>query len=408
MKNIAILGLGVVGKGTADLLETNRALIEQRVGDSVNVKYVLDLRDFPGTPYENRVVHDFDIIVNDPEIELVAETMGGAHPAYDYSLAALKAGKSVVTSNKEVVATFGEELTRVARKNGVSYAFEASVGGGIPIIRPLVTDFISNEIVEISGILNGTTNYILTQMKEYGKSYADALREAQEKGYAERDPSADVDGIDTCRKICILTALATGILPNAKEVRTVGISTVDGEDVKLLDKHGYSVKLLGRMVLHGDTPCLLVAPFVCGKDSPLAHVDDVFNGITVTGKTLGQTMFYGRGAGADPTASAVANDILSILKDGKASFAPVFAAAKSDDVIPSTGFACRRYIRTNLSEEELDSILSEKGFDGMAGKEYAGVTALEDGVYITDFAFSDAHFDELLPKLGVASILRVL
>ena len=393
MKNIAILGLGVVGKGTADLIEQNRALIEQRVGDSVNIKYILDLRDFPGTPYETRVVHDFDVILHDPEIDLVAETMGGAHPAYDYSLAALKAGKSVVTSNKEVVATFGEELTRTARENGVSYAFEASVGGGIPIIRPLVTDFISNEIVEISGILNGTTNYILTQMKEYGKSYADALREAQEKGYAERDPSADVDGIDTCRKLCILTALATGVLPNAKEVRTVGISTVDGEDVKILDKHGYSVKLLGRMIMQTGKPCLLVAPFVCGKGSPLAHVDDVFNGITVTGKTLGQTMFYGRGAGADPTASAVANDILSILKDGKASFAPVFAAAKGDDVRSSAEFACRRYVRgtDKLTLEAALGNLSDLG-----------------GAYLTERAFTEQEFDAAASTLGGVSSLRVL
>lgn len=392
MKHIAILGLGVVGKGTADLLENNRSLIEQRVGDTVNVKYVLDLRDFPGTPYETRVVHDFDVILNDPEVELIAETMGGAHPAYDYSLAALNAGKSVVTSNKEVVATFGEELTAAARANGVSYAFEASVGGGIPIIRPLVTDFISNEIVEISGILNGTTNYILTQMKEYGKSYADALREAQEKGYAEKDPTADVEGIDTCRKICILTALATGVLPNAKEVRTVGISTVDGEDVKLLDKHGYSVKLLGRMVMNGDHPTVLVAPFVCGKASPLAHVDDVFNGITVTGKTLGQTMFYGRGAGADPTASAVANDILSILKDGKASFAPVFHAAKDGEVLPSTAFACRRYVRS--TDAAARTLLGE-------------VTDLGDAV-ITEKAFTESEFDALRAKLGTHSALRVL
>lgn len=394
MKTIAILGLGVVGKGTADLLETNRTLIENRIGDSVNIKYILDLRDFPGTPYETRVVHDFNVILNDPEVELIAETMGGAHPAYDYSLAALKAGKSVVTSNKEVVATFGEELTSVARENGVSYAFEASVGGGIPIIRPLVTDFISNEIVEISGILNGTTNYILTQMKEYGKSYADALKEAQEKGYAEKDPSADVDGIDTCRKICILTALATGVLPNAKEVRTVGISAVNGEDVQILDADGYSVKLLGRMTMQSGKPCLLVAPFVCGKASPISHVDDVFNGITVTGKTLGQTMFYGRGAGADPTASAVANDILSILKDGKASFAPTFTAAKAGDVVPSTEFACRRYVRTDLAEGKLCELLGN-------------VTAL-GGAYITDAAFTEAEFDKLLGSLGNASTLRVL
>ena len=388
MKHIAILGLGVVGKGTADLIESNKKMIEKRVGEEVNIKYILDLRDFPGTPYENRVVHDFSVIEKDKEVTLVAETMGGAHPAYDYSIACLKAGKSVVTSNKEVVATFGEELCRTARENGVSYAFEASVGGGIPIIRPLVTDFISNEIVEISGILNGTTNYILTQMKEFGKSYAEALKEAQEKGYAEKDPSADVDGIDTCRKICILTALATGILPDAKKIRTVGISGVSGEDVKLLEKYGYAVKLLGRMV-SGDAPCLIVAPFVCAKASPLAHVDDVFNGITVTGKTLGQTMFYGRGAGADPTASAVANDILSILKDGDASFAPEFCMG---DVLPSDDFACRRYVRTD-----------DKNALALLGN----VTDL-GGAYITEKAFTESEFDAILVKLGEVSTLRVL
>ena len=395
MKNIAILGLGVVGKGTADLLEANKALIEQRVGEPVNIKYILDLRDFPGTPYEARVVHDFSVIENDKDIDLVAETMGGSHPAYKYSMAALKAGKCVVTSNKEVVATFGEELLKTAKENGVSYAFEASVGGGIPIVRPLVTDFIANKIIEISGILNGTTNYILTEMKTKGKSYAEALSEAQAKGYAEKDPTADVEGIDTCRKICILTGLATGTLPKASEVRTVGISGIDGEDVKLLDKYGYSVKLLGRMVTENCKPCLIVAPFVCGKESPLSHVDDVFNGITVCGNTLGQTMFYGRGAGADPTASAVANDILSILKDGKESFTPAFESAKDGDVLPSTEFASRRYIRTSLGEAELCAIVGK-------------VTELEDGAYITDNAISEADFDTLCAKLGKASVLRVL
>lgn len=394
MKHIAILGLGVVGKGTADLLEKNRALIEARIGEAVNIKYILDLRDFPGTPYETRVVHDFSIIENDPEIELVAETMGGAHPAYDFSMACLKAGKSVVTSNKEVVATFGEELLAAARANGVSYAFEASVGGGIPIIRPLVNDFISNEIVEISGILNGTTNYILTQMKDNGKTYADALSEAQAKGYAEKDPTADVDGIDTCRKICILTALATGALPNAKEVGTIGIRGVDSEDVKLLDKHAYAVKLLGRMQMQNGKPCLLVAPFVCGKASPLAHVDDVFNGITVCGQTLGQTMFYGRGAGADPTASAVANDILSILKDGKDSFAPAFHAAKADEVLPSVQFSCRRYVRTDADKAAVEAVLGN-------------VTDL-GGAYITDKSLTEAKFDAAAEKLGNMSALRVL
>lgn len=392
MKNIAILGLGVVGKGTADLLEANKALIEARIGEPINIKYILDLRDFPGTPYENKVVHDFSVILNDSEVELVAETMGGAHPAFDYSLAALKAGKCVVTSNKEVVATFGEELLTAARDNGVSYAFEASVGGGIPIVRPLVTDFIANKIVEISGILNGTTNYILTEMKTKGKSYADALSEAQAKGYAEKDPTADVEGIDTCRKICILTGLASGILPDAKKVKTVGISAVDGEDVKLLEKNGYAVKLLGRMKLDGAKPCLIVAPFVCGAESPLAHVDDVFNGITVCGNTLGQTMFYGRGAGADPTASAVANDILSILKDGKSSFIPAFAAEKDGDVLASDSFTCRRYVRTAMAKTDIEAHL--------------GATIDLGGAFISEKAFTEAEFDAIADKFD--SSLRVL
>ena len=392
MKNIAILGLGVVGKGTADLIEENRALIEKRVGEPINIKYILDLRDFPGTPYETKVVHDFNIILNDPEVELIAETMGGSHPAYDYSLAALNAGKCVVTSNKEVVATFGEELLAAAHKNGVSYAFEASVGGGIPIIRPLVTDFISNAIVEISGIMNGTTNYILTEMKTKGKSYADALSEAQAKGYAEKDPTADVEGIDTCRKICILTGLASGILPDANKVKTIGISKIDGDDVKILDKYGYAVKLLGRMKLVENLPCIIVAPFVCGAESPLSHVDDVFNGITVCGNTLGQTMFYGRGAGADPTASAVANDILSILKDGKASFAPSFVKASEGDVLCSCKFECRRYVRTSLSKDEVCAML--------------GNVCDLGGAYITEKAFTEEEFCKFEDKFD--SALRVL
>ena len=303
MIHIALLGLGVVGKGTLDLLEQNRDLLASRLGDTIEVKYILDLRDFPGTPYAGKVVHDFDIILRDPEVTLVAEMMGGAHPAYDYTKAALAAGKSVITSNKEVVATYGEVLLQIARANRVAYAFEASVGGGIPIVRPLANDFLSNEVTGISGILNGTTNYILTEMTAKGRSFADALADAQAKGYAEKDPTADVDGIDTCRKICILTGIATGVLPDAKTVRTEGIRGIEKDDVALLAKSGRAVKLLGRMQRVEDKPCPIVAPFVCPDASPLAHVNDVFNGIMVSGAALGDTMFYGRGAGAAPTAT---------------------------------------------------------------------------------------------------------
>lgn len=394
MTYIALLGLGVVGRGTLDLLNENRALLASRLGDDIEVKYILDLRDFPGTPFADKVVHDFDIILRDPTVTLVAEMMGGSHPAYDYSKACLAAGKSVVTSNKEVVAAFGDELLSVAKANGVAYAFEASVGGGIPIVRPLANDFLSNEVVGIDGILNGTTNYILTEMTAKGRSFADALADAQAKGYAEKDPTADVDGIDTCRKICILTAIATGALPNAARVRTEGIREIDRADVACLAAHGYAVKLLGRMQQADGKPCCIVAPFACPTASPLAHVNDVFNGIAVRGATLGDTMFYGRGAGAAPTASAVVTDIVATLRDGADSFAPAFTAATEDSVMPSSAFVCRRYIRTPLPASALEKTLGE-------------LIPLGDA-YLTVRAFTEAEFDACMPALAPTSTLRVL
>ncbi len=393
MTNIAILGLGVVGMGTADLLEKNKALISGRLGDEIHIKYILDLRDFPGTPYADKIIHDFECIRRDPEIALVAEMMGGAHPAYDFTKACLEAGKSVVTSNKEVVAAFGAQLLAIARKHSVTYAFEASVGGGIPIIRPLCKDFVSNEISEISGILNGTTNYILTEMLEAGKSYDEALAEAQKKGFAEKDPTADVDGIDTCRKICILAAMATGVLPEASRVKTLGIRNIDAQDVKLLARAGASVKLLGRMTASGGKPCCIVAPFAVFEQNPLAHVNGVFNGIIVHGETLGDTMFYGQGAGAEPTASAVCTDIVSILRDGNGSFAPVFTPADEQSALPSSVFCCRRYIRT---DREVSEIVQRFG----------PVQTLEDA-YITERAFSEEAFDTLSADLEPKSTLRV-
>ena len=393
MTNIAILGLGVVGMGTADLLEKNKALISGRLGDEIHIKYILDLRDFPGTPYADKIIHDFECIRRDPEIALVAEMMGGAHPAYDFTKACLEAGKSVVTSNKEVVAAFGAQLLAIARKHGVTYAFEASVGGGIPIIRPLCKDFVSNEISEISGILNGTTNYILTEMLEAGKSYDEALAEAQKKGFAEKDPTADVDGIDTCRKICILAAMATGVLPEAKCVKTIGIRNIDAQDVKLLAHAGASVKLLGRMTASGGKPCCIVAPFAVFDRNPLAHVSGVFNGIIVHGETLGDTMFYGQGAGAEPTASAVCTDIVSILRDGNGSFAPVFTPAGEQGALPSSAFCCRRYIRTDRGVSEIV-------------RRFGPVQTLEDA-YITERTFSEETFDALSADLEPKSTLRV-
>lgn len=314
MFNIAILGLGVVGGGLADLITKNEKLIRERTGEEVRIKYILDIRDLPDSPYHDKIVKDINIIINDPEVNAVAECIGGSHPAVDFTEAALRAGKHVVTSNKEVVANFGERLLELASENGVNYLFEASVGGGIPIMRALDGDLAANNIEEITGILNGTTNYILTRMFESGCAFDDALAEAQAKGYAEANPSADVDGIDTCRKICILTALAGSVLPDVSRVHTEGIRAIRREDSANAASIGAKIKLLGRMIKNsnGET-FVLVAPFIVRESSPLYCVNGVYNAIMVRGNFVGDVMFYGQGAGALPTASAVAGDVISLV-----------------------------------------------------------------------------------------------
>ena len=315
MKYAALLGFGVVGSGTAEVLTHNRALIEARVGEPIRIKYILDLRDFPDSPFRNLITHDFQVILNDPEVSVVAEMMGGAHPAYDFTKALLEAGKSVVTSNKQVVATFGTELLALARTHGVSYLFEASVGGGIPVIRPLREDLAQNHIRSVSGILNGTTNYILTEMETKGTPFADVLRDAQEKGYAEKDPTADIEGHDACRKICILSDLAYGDKFDPDQVSCEGITKITLEDVANADKLGCVIKLLGRSVRCEDgTAYAYVAPHLIHKESPLAAVEDVFNAIMIDGNATGEVMFYGKGAGKLATASAVVADMLDSIE----------------------------------------------------------------------------------------------
>ena len=312
MIDIAIFGFGVVGGGTAEVLTRNAKLIADRVGDSINIKYILDLRDFPDSPFGDRVVHDINVILSDPDVKLCAELMGGSHPAFEFSKAALEAGKSVVTSNKEVVANFGPELLRLAADNNVRYLFEASVGGGIPVIHPIGSCLTANDITEVDGILNGTTNYILTQMINEGKDFESALAEAQQKGYAERNPSADVDGIDTCRKISILTAIAFGSLVPPELIKTEGIRNVTLKDVELAEKLGASIKLIGRAVRTDGKLCAMVGPMLVSRTNPLSNISDVYNGILVNGNAIGDVMFYGRGAGKLPTASAVVSDIIDI------------------------------------------------------------------------------------------------
>lgn len=343
MVNVAILGFGVVGSGVAEVLTQNKKIIENKLATEVNIKYILDLRDFPDSPFGDLVVHDFNIILNDPDVSVVAEMMGGSHPAYDFSRACLEAGKSVVTSNKEVVANFGAELIDIAEKHNALYLFEASVGGGIPIIRPMCCDLSSNNIREISGILNGTTNYILTQMTKNGTDFGDALLDAQRKGYAEKDPSADVDGLDAARKIVILAALAFGRSLAPTDIHTEGITSISVEDVELAESFGYTIKLIGHAKLIDGKILAMVSPRLISASEPLASINGVFNGILLDGDMVGQVMFYGPGAGKLPTASAVCADIVDVIahRDGGMKL-PQFTVADVGDSVDFDEYSCKR------------------------------------------------------------------
>lgn len=313
MIHVAVMGYGTIGSGVVEILEKNRETIAKRTGEPVNVKYVLDLRDFPGTPVADKIVHDFSVIENDPEIAVVIETMGGLNPAYPFVKASLEAGKHVATSNKALVAAHGTELLKIAEEKNINFFFEASVGGGIPIIRPFYTSLAGEQIEEITGILNGTTNYILTKMDKEGETFEDALKEAQDLGYAERNPEADVEGHDTCRKISILTAMATGHEVHYEDIYTEGITKITDVDFLYAERLGTSVKLFGSSRIEGGEIHAWVAPVMIGKNHPLYAVSDVYNGVLVKGNTLGTVMFYGSGAGKLPTASAVVADIIEAV-----------------------------------------------------------------------------------------------
>ena len=353
MVNVAILGFGVVGSGVAEVLDTNGRHIEGKVDDLIRLKYILDVRDFPDSPFAGKVVHDFSVIEQDPEVSIVVETIGGAKAALDFTRRALQAGKSVITSNKELVAEHGCELLRLAQEKGVSYLFEASVGGGIPIIRPLNQCLAANEIEEITGILNGTTNYILTRMVRAGLSFDDALREAQANGYAEQDPTADVDGHDACRKTCILAALSFGQHVYPDQVPTQGIRGVSLADVAYADSCGYKIKLLGRAIREPEGKvCAFVAPHLVSCENPLAGVEDVFNAIAVTGNAVGDVMFYGRGAGKLPTASAVVADVMDIARDTHRDHRNQWGPGAPDLVVSSDLLTSRWYVRAQISMDQ--------------------------------------------------------
>ena len=315
MAKIAVLGYGTVGSGVVEVLETNKNSIEKRAGEGIEVKYVLDLRDFPGDPVQEKIVHDVDIIIQDKEIDVVVEVMGGIEPAFTFVKKALEAGKSVCTSNKALVAEHGPELLAMAKERNLNFMFEASVGGGIPIIRPLNQSLTADEITQITGILNGTTNYILTKMSQEGSSYEDVLKEAQDLGYAERNPEADVEGYDACRKIAILSSLMFSKNVDSEKVPTEGITKITAADFEYANATDHTIKLLGRSrAIDDNTAEVMVAPFLLSKEHPLAMVHGVFNAVFVTGNMLGDSMYYGRGAGKLPTASAVVSDVIDCAR----------------------------------------------------------------------------------------------
>jgi len=363
MVKIALLGFGTVGSGVAEVIEENAESIARNAADEIEVKYILTRRDRPGSPFASKIIHDFSIIENDPEIRIVVECIGGLDAAYDYTRRCLLAGKSVVTSNKELVATKGHELIAIAKEKNLNYLFEGSVGGGIPIIRPITQCLAANEIDEIYGILNGTTNYILTEMIKYGASFQQALKQAQDNGYAEQNPSDDIDGRDTCRKICILSALCFGRHVYPHQVATQGISGVTLTDVEYARRLGYKIKLLGRALRTGnDTITAYVAPHLINKTSLLSNVDGVMNGIVVHGNAIGEAMFYGAGAGKLPTASAVVADVIDAVKH--------FRARKYldwEDTVPGyvtdpDDLSTRWYVRTGAPLQKIGRVFGNVKF----------------------------------------------
>ena len=356
MIKIAVLGYGTVGSGVVEVIQTNGDAINKRIGDELEIKYVLDLREFPGTPVEKLITHNFDDIVNDEEVKIVVEVMGGIEPAYTFVKKSLLAGKSVATSNKALVAKHGAELLAIAKEKNINFLFEASVGGGIPIIRPLTSSLTGDEIEEITGILNGTTNYMMSKMYHENADYDAVLKEAQAMGYAERDPSADVEGHDACRKIAILSSIISGKLVDFEDVYTEGITEVTLEDIQYAKAMDMKIKLLASCKRSGEKLCAIVAPHLVAKSHPLYNIEDVFNAIFVKGNMLGDSMFYGSGAGKLPTASAVVGDIVEAAKNPNRSMMATWDAEKlaleeKKDILK------KFFVRVKGSEEALKADL---------------------------------------------------
>ena len=381
---VAVMGYGTVGSGVVEVITKNHdSIVKRSTQNEMEVKYILDLRDFPGDPHEDKMIKDFNIILNDDDVKVVVETMGGLHPAYEFVSSCLKAGKSVVTSNKELVAAKGYELLQYASENNVNFLFEASVGGGIPIIRPMAQCLAANEIDEIAGILNGTTNFILTMMIEKNMSFEDALKLAQDNGYAEKDPTADVEGHDACRKICILASLGFGKHVYPDSVYTEGITKITLDDVAYIGSYGGVIKLLGRAKKMDDGKIFaIVSPAIVKNGSQLASVSDVFNAILVRGNATGDVVFYGKGAGKLPTASAVVADVIDCARnlDRKKPFG--WDDAEENYVVDYKLAVSPLYIRAEVSDKAkaLEDVVAVIGdvevlsFDGCKENELAFVT----------------------------------
>lgn len=368
---IAILGFGTVGSGVYEIIKYNKDVIKNKTGLDITTKYILDIRDFSDREDAHIFTKDFDVILNDSEIDCVVETIGGLEPAFTFSMKALLKGKSVITSNKELVATKGNELMKCAVENNAKYLFEASVGGGIPIIRPLFHCYTCNNLVSISGILNGTTNYILTKMFKDGESFEKALLQAQQNGYAERDPSADVDGHDTCKKICILSSIASGKSVDFKDISTEGITKITLEDTKYASQMGYSIKLIGECIMKSDSKMEVhVAPMFVKNNDMLSSIEDVYNGIVVKGDMVSDTLHYGRGAGKLPTASAVVADIIEFGQNVNVPYMRPWEVC-DDNVVIDRGEYVRKYfvrLKGDISNADvaknIDIVAFEKLFDG--------------------------------------------
>lgn len=399
MIKVAILGYGTVGSGVYEVIKKNKDIMTGRLGDELQVKYVLDLREFEGDPVQEVLVHDIDIILNDPEVAIVCETMGGERPAYDFTKRALESGKSVCSSNKELVEKHGPELLKIAKAHNCSYLFEASVGGGIPIIRPLRTSLAQEEIESITGILNGTTNYILTKMETEGLAFEDVLKRAQEKGYAEKNPDADILGFDACRKISILTSLAYGKNVNFEDITTEGITAITDKDFAYAKKMGATIKLFAKSVKKNDKYYAIVAPFVVKPENPLYAVKGVFNAILVNCNMGGETMYYGKGAGKLATASAVVADVLDCARHiGK--HLDVKWEDEKLEISPIDGAVRRFFVRV----ADADAAKIQNVFGDVTL--YTDVVAGECG-FVTE-EMSEAEYRQKADQLGnILSMIRM-